>query len=393
VAPSFSQEEAYAETRLTHLLSQANPRAAWNNFVPEQALASVYNQPSGVTVPSAFFSPSERQRPFYCFVHGFNISHDSSDCWVMSNDVQYTAALRTATSPVGTGGNPNVDPLVSLPYRFLPLPTPVCASKFSYPLLRIRDALASSSNSLIFLHFPPFFVAKPLPQVPFTLPDGSCLEVGCHDHITGELTFPHKLLPVSVYFLPPSSLSHSLFGVSPLIRPHGHAVFDNQSCSFFDSPQAPLPFLTGTKADQDDLWFLQVPSLPEPQHSPSILFPLQELPHAKFVAYWHRAFGSPSLSTFLDALSSDFIHSIPRLTPALVQKYPPPSLSTSYDHLDTLRQGIASTRKPLPSPSVLSADSSISPTLSRLDRRRQLFLDDCDDHDVDRLGTPASISE
>jgi hypothetical protein len=33
VAPSFSQEDAYTEiVRLTHLLSQANPSAAWDNF-------------------------------------------------------------------------------------------------------------------------------------------------------------------------------------------------------------------------------------------------------------------------------------------------------------------------------------------------------------------------
>ncbi len=68
------------------------------------------------------------------------------------------------------------------------------------------------------------FSPKPLPLVPFTLPDGSTLEVlGGPHHITGSLTFPHKALPVSCYFLPASALSHSLFGVSPLIRPHGHA--------------------------------------------------------------------------------------------------------------------------------------------------------------------------
>jgi hypothetical protein len=44
----------------------------------------------------------------------------------MSNDTQYTAAVRTAATPVRTGGNPNVGPPVSPPYRFLPLPTPVC---------------------------------------------------------------------------------------------------------------------------------------------------------------------------------------------------------------------------------------------------------------------------
>ena len=78
MACNFNQEDAYAEIqRLTHLLSQANPSAAWNNFGTQQALAGVYGQSSAVTVPSAFFSRSERPRPCYCFVHGFNISHDS----------------------------------------------------------------------------------------------------------------------------------------------------------------------------------------------------------------------------------------------------------------------------------------------------------------------------
>ena len=201
------------------------------------------------------------------------------------------------------------------------LPAPMSALS-SPPSSCLSPLIADSGCTSILIqmaNFPPLspvFISKPLPQVPFTLPDGSTLEVGTADHLTGELTFPHKSLPVSVYFIPHSSLSHSLFGVSPLIRPHGHAVFTNTSCHFYDYPEAPLPFLQGTKAPSDDLWYLQVPSLPKPNHNPSILFSLQELPHARFVAYWHRAFGSPSLSTFLDALSSNFIRNIPRLTPA-----------------------------------------------------------------------------
>jgi hypothetical protein len=183
--------------------------------------------------------------------------------------------------------------------------------------------------------------------------------------------YPHKLLPVSVYFLPESSLSHSLLGVSLLIRPQGRCVFTNSSCLLFDSPQSTVPFLQGTKNPNSDLWFLQVPPQPPPNHSPTILFSLQELPCARFVAYWHRAFGSPSLSTFLDALASDYI-SIPRLTPALVRKYPPLSCATAFGHLDTLRQGIASTRRS-PSPHALGS------VATRQSRRRFAFLKDCDD--------------
>ena len=170
----------------------------------------------------------------------------------------------------------------------------------------------------------PFFSPKPLPLVPFTLPDGSTLEVGGPHHITGSLTFPHKALPVSCYFLPASALSHSLFGVSPLIRPHGHALFTNTSVAFFDSPSSVTPFLTGAKTVGSDLWHITVPpTSPLPISPPSALFTLQALPSARFVAYWYRAFGSPSLSTFVRALTRGFIRNIPVLTTALVRKFPP----------------------------------------------------------------------
>jgi hypothetical protein len=81
---------------------------------------------------------------------------------------------------------------------------------------------------LQFSNFPAlslFFNPKPLPLVPFTLPDRSVLLVGGSAHLTGELAFPHKASPVSAYFLPDSDLSHSLLGISPLIRPHGLAIF------------------------------------------------------------------------------------------------------------------------------------------------------------------------
>jgi hypothetical protein len=107
----------------------------------------------------------------------------------------------------------------------------------------------------------PFFAPHPLPLVPFTLPDGSSLSAGGPSHITGSLTFPHKRDPVACYFLPPSDLSHSLFGVSPLIRPSGHAIFTPSTCSFYDSPSSITPFLTGTKTFSSDLWFLSLRSI------------------------------------------------------------------------------------------------------------------------------------
>ncbi len=78
----------------------------------------------------------------------------------------------------------------------------------------------------------PFFSPKSLPALQFTLPDESTLPVGELSHIMGTLTFPHKLSSVSVYFLPASAFSHSLFGISPLIRPNGFVVFTNTSVKF-----------------------------------------------------------------------------------------------------------------------------------------------------------------
>ena len=94
----------------------------------------------------------------------------------------------------------------------------VLSSVSSFPL--IADT-GCTGLLLQFSNFPalsPFFTPKPLPRVPFTLPDRSVLLVGGSTHLTGELTFPHKASPVSAYFLPDSDLSHSLLGISPLIE-------------------------------------------------------------------------------------------------------------------------------------------------------------------------------
>ena len=170
----------------------------------------------------------------------------------------------------------------------------------------------------------PFFSPKPLPCLPFTLPDRSILSVGGPSHITGELSFPHKVSPISCYFLPDSALSHSLVGISPLLRPNGHALFTNTSVFLFDTPTSSLPFLTGTKAPSSDLWFFTVPPAPIPRSLTNTALPtLESLPHARFVSYLHRCFGSPSLSSFLRALSRGYIHGIPLLTHTLVRKFPP----------------------------------------------------------------------
>jgi hypothetical protein len=176
--------------------------------------------------------------------------------------------------------------------------------------------------------------------------------VGGPNHLTGQLTLPHRSSPVSYYFIPDSDLSHSLVGISPLLRPHGRAVFTPTSVHIFDSPSPPAPFLSGSKSPSFDLWTFTVPcsplTLPLPSAPHSALFTLSGLPFARFVSYLHRSFAPRSISTFTRAIARRFIHEIPDLTAPLVRKFPPLSLSSLYGHLDLLRKGLSSTRPESP---------------------------------------------
>ncbi len=45
--------------------------------------------------------PDPGGRRYYCWLHGWNNSHDGIDCKVITNDTQYTAQMRNATSEIG----------------------------------------------------------------------------------------------------------------------------------------------------------------------------------------------------------------------------------------------------------------------------------------------------
>ena len=56
---------------------------------------------------------SARPRAHYCWLHGYNNTHDGATCNVMRANPEYTAYQKNAASPDGTGGNPNVGVPVS----------------------------------------------------------------------------------------------------------------------------------------------------------------------------------------------------------------------------------------------------------------------------------------
>ena len=65
---------------------------------------------------------------------------------------------------------------------------------------------------------------------------------------------------------------------------------------------------------------------------------------ADFVNFWHAAYGSPAVSTFISAIDNNFIR-VPGLTAAKVRRNPPNSLATAYGHLHATRKGLHSTKK------------------------------------------------
>jgi hypothetical protein len=86
---------------------------------------------------------SARPREFYCWLHGWNNTHNGSDCKVMGTNTEYTFTMRNATGPDNTGGNPKVGVPVHLnrprPHHrprlsfFCPLPS--CVLCLSSPSL------------------------------------------------------------------------------------------------------------------------------------------------------------------------------------------------------------------------------------------------------------------
>ena len=63
---------------------------------------------------NAHMSSSSRPRQFYCWLHGWNNTHNGGQCNVMGSNHEYTQQMKAATSPNGTGGNPKIGIPVSL---------------------------------------------------------------------------------------------------------------------------------------------------------------------------------------------------------------------------------------------------------------------------------------
>ena len=66
--------------------------------------------------------------------------------------------------------------------------------------------------------------------------------------------------------------------------------------------------------------------------------------NATYVNFAHQSFGSPPISTFINAVSSGYLSNYPRLTAQLIRANPPSSMATAKGYLDQVRQGLQSTK-------------------------------------------------
>jgi hypothetical protein len=112
----------------------------------------------------SLLSSAPRPRPFYCWLHGFNNTHDGVTCNVMRANPEYTSYQKNASSPDDTGGNPSIGVPVSFTRPrskfFQPFPY-VCPPCLPFSTVSPDfPPLPTARLSKIGLHFPPMMLRE-----------------------------------------------------------------------------------------------------------------------------------------------------------------------------------------------------------------------------------------
>jgi hypothetical protein len=168
--------------------------------------------------------------------------------------------------------------------------------------------------------------------IDISLPDGSVI-TSTH---TATLRLPGIPIECCVAHIFPdlvtSLLSISLFADAGLQTTY---VSDEVVISEND-----ITLLSGMRDPATGLWMIDLD-----QPAPRFMMALKHLPetHRQLVANIHKAWGSPAVSTFLDAVNKGYIK-VPGLTATMIRRYSPDTIITSKGHLDQCRQGIRSTK-------------------------------------------------
>ena len=142
-----------------------------------------------------------------------------------------------------------------------------------------------------------------------------------------------------------TDLSHSLTAIAPLCNQDCTATFSKTNISIHDN-QGKL-IITAPKNKSAHLWNLPLPiHLPtQPTSTPSQAHLAQRHDlDADYVQFSHACFGSPAVSTFLNAVRNNWLPGYPRLTAQMITANPPNPVATAQGHLDRTRRSMRSTK-------------------------------------------------
>ena len=150
---------------------------------------------------------------------------------------------------------------------------------------------------------------------------------------TGNLFLPHLNAPLQAHIFSDDDLGTSLLSISELCNNGCIATFTKNNVNVTKDGNT---VFDSKKPSTDFLWHVTLPSCEDSVAGSAILRSDTDEAFTKFI---HTSFGSPALSTFLQAVRKGFLASYPRLTPAMVSAYLSLTAATARGHLDQHMQG------------------------------------------------------
>ena len=179
-------------------------------------------------------------------------------------------------------------------------------------------------------------LSSPLEQISVEVATGTLTKSTHH----GYLDVPGHGAMIAYVF---PQLKGSLLSISALVNVGLHVSYCKDFVTALDVNENII--FQGQRDVNNGLWMVDLQLLSSAANTPLVATSAIRLDSVSdFINFWHGAFGSPSLSTFIPAVEKGFIN-IPGLTAKKIRRHPPNPMSTPAGHLDATRQGVRSTKK------------------------------------------------
>jgi hypothetical protein len=162
---------------------------------------------------------------------------------------------------------------------------------------------------------------------------------------TAVIPFPHVPAAACAAHVFDNLACGSLFSI-PLLCQHGCDVTINHDTQAVVVTHDGREVFTGSRSPVSDLWVASI-TIPSAVPSPSAcaVIGLDAPTAAERVAYYHAACGSPSLSTWYEALDRGHFVTWPGLDAATARRHPPRSWAEKVGHLDQERKNQRSSKQ------------------------------------------------